>query len=262
MDPHFKILIVEDEFLIAEQIKHFLESEGYKIVGPVDNYEEAIQMIKDQLPDVVLADIRLYDDMDAGIRISNYLSSNYTIPLIFLSAYSDKTTLQKAKNTNPHTFLIKPKPLDKEQLLATIQIALPEKQNDCSKIKSILLKGKEIELRENYDHLKNHDRIDSVIQKIEVDKILFIETYNHHFKNNILIRFVNKKTGFLIRAEFDQLQKILPFYFLRVHKSYLVNMKNVSAYDLPHFLFIKNTSLPVGNKYRNKVEEYFCREMI
>lgn len=262
MSAGSKILIIEDEFLIAAQIKQLLEEECYKVVGPVDNYEESIKLINQELPDLVLTDIRLHDDRDAGIRISNYLSNYYTIPLIFLSSYSDKATLQKAKDTHPITFLIKPKPLDKEQLLTSILISLPRKIDNHPKLKAIFLKGKEIEIKESYDHIKTHERIDSVILKIEVDTISFIETFNHHFKNNLLIRFTNKKNGFLIRLEFQQLQKMLPNYFIKVHKSYVVNMKNITSYKLPHNLFFKNYCIPIGDKYRKKVEEYLCKQML
>ena len=138
MKDTFKILIVEDEFIIANQVKTFLESEGYIILGIVDNYNDAIEAVNLKIPDLVIADIRLYDDEDGGIRISQYVYNRYNIPVIFLSGYSDKETIKRAKETNPNTFLIKPKPLNKTQLLATVEIALPSQANNL-KLKAISL---------------------------------------------------------------------------------------------------------------------------
>ncbi len=251
------ILIVEDEFIIANQLKTFLESEGFIVVGLVDNYEEAIEIIKTKTPDLVIADIRLYDDAEAGIRISQYVHNNYNIPVIFLSGFSDKMTIQRAKETNPNTFLIKPKPLNKTQLLATVEIALPS-QGSISKNKAISFKGKEIEILEDYDHLKNEEKIENLTKIIDTNLISYIETYNHHFKNTLLIRFNDSKKGFLIRDEIEEIQKKLPGNFIRVHKSYIVNMKNIVGHKLPHYILIENISIPIGETHRQTVEVYFA----
>ena len=252
----FKILIVEDEFIIANQLKNFLESEGYTIIGIVDNYNDAIEIINLKTPDLIIADIRLHDDVEGGIRISQYVYTHYNIPVIFLSGFSDKETIQRAKETNPNTFLIKPKPLNKTQLLATVEIALPNQTNN-SKSKAISFKGKELEILEDYQYLRNQEKIENITKIINPNEVSFIETFNHHFKNTLLIRFNDSKNGFLIREEIEEIQKRLPNHFLRVHKSFVVNMKNITGHKLPHYILTKNISIPVGEKYRQRVEEYF-----
>lgn len=251
-----KILIVEDEFIIANQIDLFLSSEGYTIVGPADNYDEAIAYIKHEIPDLIIADICLHEDMEAGIRISEFVTRNYRIPVIFLSGYSDKETISKAKGTNPNTFLIKPKPLDKAQLLATVQIALPNDSDKRSKVKAIDFKGKQIEILDNYDDFKEQERKENVIFRIDINEISFIETYNHHFKNTLLIHFINKQKGLLIREDIEEVQQKLSCQFIRVHKSYLVNMQNISGHKMPQYLLCKNQQIPVGDKHRNLVSAY------
>ncbi len=253
-----KILIIEDEFIIANQLQAFLQAEGFFVIGPVDNYDEAIKLINITNPDLIIADIRLNDDIDAGIRISKYVSVNYNIPVIFLSGFSDKETLNKAKQTNANTFLVKPKPLDKIQLITTVKMALPEETFQV-KAKKIPFKGKEIDILENYNTYKRHTNPDSITKLIDLKEILFFETYNHHFKNTILIRLSDSAKGFLIREELDVLEKKLPGYFFRVHKSYLVNMDRVTAHKLPHYLLVYQNIIPIGSKNRMSVIQFFNR---
>ena len=255
MNTGQKILIIEDEFIIANQLKNLLESEGYTIIGPSDDYNSSVSLIAKEMPDLIIADIRLHDDGEAGIKISEYVSKHYHIPVIFLSGYSDEETIHKARQTTPNTFLIKPKPLDKIQLLATVKMALPHSIS-ATKLKAISLKGKELDICEDYNHLKEKEKIDYIIRVIDTDEITFIETYNHYFKNTLLIRFNQSKTGFLIREEIENIQKKLPHTFLRVHKSYLVNMKRIDGYRLPHYLLIHETSIPIGHKYQQEIEFY------
>jgi len=258
MDTGHKILIIEDEFIIANQLKQLLESEGYVILGPSDDFYSSVTLIAKELPDLIIADIRLHDDAEAGIKISEHVSKLYHIPVIFLSGYSDEDTIYKARQTNPNTFLIKPKPLDKTQLLATVQMALPN-INCKTKIKSVSLKGKELEICDEYGHLKDKEKIEYITRIIDTDDITFVETFNHHFKNTLLLRFSQNKTGFLIREEMEDIQKLFPNNFLRVHKSYLVNLKKLDGYRLPHYLLIKNQEIPIGQKYYQNLESHLAR---
>lgn len=243
----YKILIIEDEYIIANQLKTFLIVEGYTPIGPVDNYEDAIKIIVAEVPDLIIADIRLYDDNDAGIRISEFVSSNYNIPLIFLSGYSDKETLIKAKITLPNTYLIKPKPLDKAQLLATVEMALPSLNTSNSKLKNIFLKGKE--------SIIDGKRVVSSELKsllININAIRYIEAFNHRVKNTCLIHFTEQKAGFLIRYELEDIQSKLPIHFKRVHKSYVVNANHITAIQ-PDNLYIGNLNVPIGDRYKNEI---------
>lgn len=255
MNRKYKILIVEDEFLIANQLKMFLVSEGYNVFEPTNCYTDSISLIEKELPDLIITDIHLFDDLEGGINISRYVSKHYNIPVIFLSAYSDLETIQKAKDTNPNTFLIKPKPLDKSQLLTTVQMALPKGNFKNSKVKKVLLKGKDIKTNEIISEIRN--RTEFVTRLIDTSEILYLETFNHQIKNTLLLKFANNNNAFIIREEIEDFLNILPHNFLRVHKSFVINAKRISGYRLPEYILMENYQIPVGEKYCKSLEFYF-----
>jgi diguanylate cyclase (GGDEF)-like protein len=122
-----KILIVEDESIIAEDIADSLESIGYTVVGIVASGEEAILLAGKLQPDLVLMDIMLQGEMD-GITAAEQIQSRYQIPAIYLTAYADDKTLERVKDTNPFGYIVKP--YEEKNLHLTIQIALQRHQYD------------------------------------------------------------------------------------------------------------------------------------
>ena len=119
------VLIVEDELLVAEHLKLLLQSVNYRVQATVSSGEAAIQHIEASQPDLILMDIHLAGDLD-GIETADILRSRVSIPIVFLSAYSDQTTLQRAKITEPSAYLLKP--LQERELLITLDIALRKHQ--------------------------------------------------------------------------------------------------------------------------------------
>jgi len=95
-----KILVVEDEIITAEHIKLALKNQGYQVVSLVISGEEAINKVEDTGVDLVLMDINLKGEMD-GVEAAEEIWDSHSIPLIFLTAYSDEKTLQRAKITEP-----------------------------------------------------------------------------------------------------------------------------------------------------------------
>ena len=118
-----KILIVEDEYIIAEDIKRILKKSGYEVVGNVQTGEDAIESVEEHQPELVLMDIHLKTDM-SGIEAAQIIYDNYRIPFVYLTAYADKKTLEKAKITQPRGYVLKP--FDTRELLAAVEIALYE----------------------------------------------------------------------------------------------------------------------------------------
>ena len=116
-----KIGIVEDEMIIASVIQDCLEKLNYEVVEPVMSFNEAIEMLYIEQPDIVIIDIRISGKKD-GIELAEYIRENYSIPFIFLTANSDKETLSRAKKTNPNAYLLKP--FTQNDLFAAIEIGL------------------------------------------------------------------------------------------------------------------------------------------
>ncbi|MFA4876987.1 MAG: PAS domain S-box protein [Methanoregula sp.] len=114
------ILIVEDEAVVANDIKETLAGFGYLVAGIAKSGEIALDMVEKYLPDLVLMDIHLATAMD-GIETAGQIKILYDIPVIYLTAYADKSLLDRAKVTGPFGYVIKP--YDERELLSTIEIA-------------------------------------------------------------------------------------------------------------------------------------------
>ncbi|MFA5332086.1 MAG: response regulator [Methanoregula sp.] len=101
------ILIVEDEAIVAKSIEKRLNSLGYHVTGTVARGEDVLEMLQAKRPDLVLLDIRLEGTMD-GVDTSQVIHDRYRIPVVFITAYSDDTTIERAAKTGPYGYLLKP----------------------------------------------------------------------------------------------------------------------------------------------------------
>lgn len=122
-----KILIVEDEAIIALEIKKSLSQLDLTINGLVTSYDGAIESIHKNKPDLILLDINLKNSKD-GIDIANAIRYESDISIIYLTAFSDENTIQRASRTNPIAYLVKP--FKREDLTSTILLAIYKLNND------------------------------------------------------------------------------------------------------------------------------------
>jgi YesN/AraC family two-component response regulator len=120
-----KVLIVEDERLVAQHIAQLLKSDGYEICAIASDGATALKKIAEFYPDLVLLDIRIKGEID-GIEVAERIKSLYSIPIVYLTAFSDGETLERAQKTNPQGYVIKP--FRREQLLSTVAIAIANHQ--------------------------------------------------------------------------------------------------------------------------------------
>jgi CheY-like chemotaxis protein len=102
-----KILIVEDEAIVAKDISVCLEKIGYEVMGSFSKGEKALEFLEEHKPDLVLMDIMLAGNI-SGIDASTKIKENYDIPVVFLTAYADEKAIAKAKVTEPYGYVIKP----------------------------------------------------------------------------------------------------------------------------------------------------------
>lgn len=121
MENAAKIFIVEDEIIVSMEIQDRLRGLGYTVCGAAVSGEQAIQRAMETQPDLVLMDIMLKGEMD-GVEAAKKILSSYDIPIVFLTAHSDKATLQRAKITGPFGYLLKP--FDERSLHTTIEMAI------------------------------------------------------------------------------------------------------------------------------------------
>ncbi len=116
-----RVLIIEDEAIIALNISRILESRGYEVADTLSSGKEALESVVDDPPDCVLMDIVLTGEMD-GIETAGKISGLSDVPIIYLTAHTDDETLQRAKETGPYGYVVKP--INPEELISTVEISL------------------------------------------------------------------------------------------------------------------------------------------
>lgn len=120
-----KVMIVEDNTMVAEDCRDCLESLGYTVTSIVSSGEESVEKAGDENPDAVIMDIHLRDEMN-GIEAAGQIYSRFEIPVIFLSAYSDRELLERARRVGAFGYLVKP--FNERELFAMIEMALYKAQ--------------------------------------------------------------------------------------------------------------------------------------
>jgi len=116
-----KILVVEDESIVARDIRNMLLGLGYDVTAVISDAQEAVEKAKKEQPHLVLMDIMLQGDI-SGVEAADRIYSELNMPVVYLTAYADETTLQRAKETAPFGYLLKP--FEERELKSTIEIAL------------------------------------------------------------------------------------------------------------------------------------------
>jgi DNA-binding NarL/FixJ family response regulator len=116
-----RVLIVEDEALIAKDIRYILEDEEYIVSGIAYNSKKALEELRSNPPDIVLLDIQLNSDL-SGIQLARVINEQYQLPFIFITSFADRATIEQVKSTNPMGYLVKP--FEERTLITTLEIAL------------------------------------------------------------------------------------------------------------------------------------------
>jgi DNA-binding response OmpR family regulator len=111
------ILIVEDEIITAMSLQHLLELWGYRMCGQASSGKEAVEIAINEKPDIVLVDVSLSGDIN-GIEVARQIRSCFSIPIIFMTGYSDEETMEAIKEIEPAGCFVKP--LDFNKLRTTL----------------------------------------------------------------------------------------------------------------------------------------------
>jgi DNA-binding LytR/AlgR family response regulator len=230
-----KILIVEDELIIAENTKIILSKNGYTVIGIAKNYNQVFDIIVQKKPDLILLDINLNNEK-SGIDIAIELNKNHNIPFIFTTSYSDSITLDQAKVTAPLNYLVKP--FTEEQLISLIKI---------STFKYI----KNLEVKDSIEVTKSNYKNDEYIfvkEKLDLIKIKISDIKWIHSDGNYLEIYCNDKFK-LIRATISSFYESLPENFIRIHNSYIINMNYLDIIQSSYVIINKN-KIPISKNYK------------
>jgi DNA-binding LytR/AlgR family response regulator len=241
LEQPIKILIVEDNVIIADDMQSMLEEIGYEIVDNVIVYEQAVEVLKTKEVDLVLIDIILASDK-TGIDLGKHIRDNYNIPFIFVTSNSDRATVENAKTVKPNGYLVKP--FEQQDLYTSIEIAL---SNFDYEDKGSSAEGSTPEdksspnsvLKDSIFVKKQH-----LYYRIPFGDIQFIKADNVYLEVNT----IDKK--FLVRSPLkDYLQKLPRNKFYRAHKSYIVNVDHIDAVNSKDIM-INNTLIPISKDFK------------
>ncbi len=241
MQKKVRILIVEDEFITLDMLRDYLEISGYDVSGDAMSADEAIDVLERFDTDLVLLDINIRGDRD-GIWIAEQIRQNYHIPYIFLSAYSDAPTIERASNTYPYGYLVKP--FSQADVFTAIEIAL---KNFAKQVRPLELPeqnwsdGSEL-LIHPFIFIKDNQ----TFRKIVIADIHCVQAY----KNYIELHLSNHRM--VIRSSLQRFSKILPTaYFVQVHRSFIVNMRFVDEIT-PNNLIMGEQTVPLSKTHRDE----------
>jgi DNA-binding LytR/AlgR family response regulator len=243
LEEPIRILIVEDNVIIADDMQSMLEEIGYEIVDNVIVYEQAVEVLKNNQVDLVLIDIILASDK-TGIDLGKHIREKYDIPFIFVTSNSDRATVENAKTVQPNGYLVKP--FEQQDLYTSIEIAL---SNFEQRNKSFSDPGSEDEVGEGFT--SNSVLKDSIFVKkqhlyyrIYFDDIRFIKA------DNVYLEVNTKDKKFLVRSPLKTyLEKLPRNKFYRAHKSYIVNVDHIDAINSKDIL-INETLIPISKDFK------------
>lgn len=223
------ILIVEDEMIIAEDMKEMLTELGYNAKSIANNYEDALTGLRTQEIDIALIDINLNDQKD-GIDLVEYIHQNYSIPTIYVSSNSDKATIEKAKKFKSNGFVVKP--FSKDDLYTSIELAI------SNYIATPSTKNK------TKEHLFIKDK--DMFVKVSLDDILWLKSDQNYTE------VITSQKRFLVRGTIKDTLDQLDHRFIRIQKSYVVNFEKITAINAAHVI-INQHELPIGKMYKEEV---------
>ncbi len=169
-----KILVVEDESIIAKDIQNMLKNLGYEVPAIAFTAEEAIEKAAETRPDLVLMDIRLRGDMD-GIKAAEQIRSQLDVPVVYLTAYADADTLERAKLTEPFGYIVKP--FEERDLHTTVEVALYRHE-----LESKLKEKESIERHLRQELEERNQELERRIQELTALNRLFQEHLNLRFE--------------------------------------------------------------------------------
>ncbi|SHG20399.1 two component transcriptional regulator, LytTR family [Salegentibacter echinorum] len=240
MDYPVKILIVEDEMIIAANISLQLSKLGYKVTGIVSWGEEVLPHVKQNKPDIVLLDVQLKGKLD-GIETARVMQNEFDIPIIYLTANADESNFNRAKTTNPFAFISKPfKKLDLQRA-----IELTVNRLECS-----LDSGSSATLANNSPFILSDCifvRHREKMVKVAIQDILYIEAERNY------CRIYSKTKEYLLVITLKGLDEKLPDkYFLRIHRSFVVNISHIDEIATS-YVVIARKAIPLSKSLKEEL---------
>lgn len=225
-----KILILEDEAIIAESLYQLLHLLEYAPYEPVDNPDDAITIIRDCSPDLIILDLNLKDNR-SGLEVAAYLhDQKQPIPFIVLTAHSDAATIAAVKKYHPAAYLVKP--FMRESLFAAVELAIPDQGEEPVADQELFLKT------------------GTKYEKLDLKELVYVKANGKYTE----LHFTFGKR--LIRMPLSSfIQDSNNVTFLRVHKTYAVNPDFITSFRADE-LSLAHNKIPIGRFFMPGVNNY------
>lgn len=232
-----KILILEDEAIIAESLYQLLHLLDYDPCLPVDNPDDAITAIKRFSPDLVIMELTLNHNR-SGLEVAAYIEENkLNIPIIVLSAHSDAQTIASVKKYRPSAYLVKP--FMRESLFAAIELSAPDQSGP-----------------EPDPDLEIFLKTGSKYEKLDLTELVYIKACGKY--TELHFRFGKRLVRMPLSTFITENSNL---NFIRVHKTYAVNPQFITAYTSDE-LRLEDSRVPIGRYFMPNVNNYLRKHSI
>lgn len=233
-----RILIVEDDPMVARVLRHLMHQLGYEVAATLDTAEEAEARFDELQPDLLLLDIRLGGPTD-GIELARRLLERRSLPLVFLTSDKERSTFERALATGPLAFLLKP--FDEETVVRAVEVAVAQfaRQQDANT--GLLPDG--VALVPGALYVRDNNRL----QKIVYDDLLWLEADGSH------VHLHTPGRKHTIKVSLRELESRLPAYrFQRIRRDTMVQVACIDNLDLAAAtVWVRGVELPFGRTYRD-----------
>lgn len=227
-----KIIIVEDEPIIAADLEMMLMRAGYEVLAIFDSGEEALPAIVEQKPDLLLFDIELAGKMD-GVALAEMVNLRCPTPFLFITSYFDRATLDRVERVKPAAYIVKP--FQEKNLIVNIELALHK-----STVKTTANERVSDKVIDKIFVKNQHELV-----ALQTQDVLYIEAYDNYA--NVFTR----DQKFILSHTLKSIEeKLTNSGFSRIHKSYLINTTHISSIQ-EGYVFMSEVKLPLGKSYKS-----------
>jgi DNA-binding LytR/AlgR family response regulator len=242
MDSPIKLLIVEDDMIIASKISLQLTKLGYEVTAIVPRGEEAILQAQENKPDIVLLDINLKGVFN-GIETAHELNRLIGVPLIYVTANTDEATFNRAKATRPYAFINKP--IKNVDLQRAIELTISHMADDRHKSNEPEPAPSEATPFILSDRIFVRHKEKMV--KIFVEDILYIEADRNY------CHIYTPQKEYVLATSLRMMEEKFPTrQFLRVHRSFMVNLTHIDEVAENHVI-IARKAIPLSSGFREEL---------
>lgn len=231
-----KIVIVEDEIDLAQNLKETLEILGYHVLTIFTNAKDTLQFLNSNHSDLIIMDIMLEGSMD-GIELTNRIKTNFDIPVLFLTAFSNVKIFDRISKVNHEGFLLKPFTL--ENLKSAVYLSLKKEKTE-QKIPA-------------QKYLKIRDK--GFLIPLPESNVLFLKADGLYTKV-----YTSSKVYSVRETLKDMTAKVSAEKFTRVHKSYLVNIQYIEYFNSKELIILDN-NIPIKRGFYKKLKSLILSDL-